>query len=741
MVHDCEHAATDDTDRHVWSVPSGVTVALLHDAKTTIDVAVVMVVPIALGAFALQVMQSRHDSEPDLDVVAQGLARSVAEQREYFLRQVLGVSYTQEPAGVEYSAPAARELPLTAENLLMHWQTLRPSRHVDGSLDTIADFYLSGSVPHKRLVIMGAPGSGKSVLASRLTTALIGKATRSANDHSVTPVPVWLSLPGCDIDPANAPTRQRAALQDWLARQLASSYGVRGSLARRLLELGMVLPVLDGLDELDFDHAVAVLHGLNGRPQQPVIITTRHKEYGRLITGVDSDHETLVIRDATHIALCPMTESVIVNYIESTLTPRQWQKWADILSEIRSGGAVTNLLSRPLYLTFAILAYRDSNAPEDLLELSLNPDEAMTPLVGLAVPTLVRGSPIAKERNWDPNQVMHWLTSIAVHVHENAARTGPDIVLPDLWSLGARRGSNGPAWWRTLMPRLFAGLSVGMVCALALALVTCLAAGVMSGPMAGLAGGLVVGVVGWLLVGWIVFRGSRTTAPIKRVAGSITWKYLVLRVSNTSWSSRLTVLISSAMGVLTLASLNDEITPHSTGIAPAAAVWLPAIVSMSGLFLLFILGDEPDTVRLCRDLLRQGLKYSLMTGLITGLTLVVAFSTMFLPSILTGRRSGNLVDYRDASILILAYGLIIGIVCGMTIGRGWVWLRYFIGTRVAIRAGDLPRDVSGFLDWGLDVGLFRMSGYSLQFRHHRLYTALLNLSTDRAYTERLQGRR
>ncbi|GAB3890288.1 hypothetical protein GCM10029964_061560 [Kibdelosporangium lantanae] len=112
-----------------------------------------------------------------------------------------------------------------------------PHRNDGGRLDDVADLFLR--VPSGRLVVVGEPGAGKTVLALRLTLALVER--RGAGD----PVPVLLSLASWDP--------RREGLRDWLAARLVADYAglVRsGRFARELVETGRVVPVLDGLDEM-----------------------------------------------------------------------------------------------------------------------------------------------------------------------------------------------------------------------------------------------------------------------------------------------------------------------------------------------------------------------------------------------------------------------------------------------------------------------------------------------------------
>lgn len=88
----------------------------------------------------------------------------------------------------------------------------------------------------QRLVITGAPGSGKTVLAIELILGLLEQ--RAAAD----PVPVRISAAGWD---------PRTGVQPWLIAHLVQTFRLREVTARALVEAHQVLPVIDGLDEMD----------------------------------------------------------------------------------------------------------------------------------------------------------------------------------------------------------------------------------------------------------------------------------------------------------------------------------------------------------------------------------------------------------------------------------------------------------------------------------------------------------
>lgn len=138
----------------------------------------------------------------------------------------------------------------------------------------------SERVPTRRLVILGEPGAGKSVLMIRLLQDLI---ERRANGE---PVPVLFSLASWD---------PHQPLKSWMADQLRRTHpglataaplavnladtteAGSSDLALHLLNAGRVLPMFDGFDELPPSQHATALDMLNRAlpARQPLVLTSR----------------------------------------------------------------------------------------------------------------------------------------------------------------------------------------------------------------------------------------------------------------------------------------------------------------------------------------------------------------------------------------------------------------------------------------------------------------------------------
>ncbi|MEU2515212.1 WD40 repeat domain-containing protein [Streptomyces syringium] len=153
---------------------------------------------------------------------------------------------------------------------------LRLDGRLDGRFDEataqLAEGY--GRVRSGRLVVLGEPGAGKTVLAILLALGLLKTRTPGG------PVPVLLAA--SSWDPVCEP------LDDWIVHTLASSYySGRRDIPRRLLDRGLLLPILDGLDEIPESSRRSAIHAINRAlgGDRPIVVTCRSAEYEDVIEG------------------------------------------------------------------------------------------------------------------------------------------------------------------------------------------------------------------------------------------------------------------------------------------------------------------------------------------------------------------------------------------------------------------------------------------------------------------------
>jgi predicted NACHT family NTPase len=140
-------------------------------------------------------------------------------------------------------------------------------------------------VPTGRLVVLGEPGAGKTMLMVRLVLDLL--ARRAAGG----PVPFLASIASWN------PEEQE--LRNWLADELLIDHAALArppaegrtepTQAAALLASGLVLPVLDGLDEIPEQVRGPAIRQINHslRPGEHVIVTCRTRQYRDAVRSKD----------------------------------------------------------------------------------------------------------------------------------------------------------------------------------------------------------------------------------------------------------------------------------------------------------------------------------------------------------------------------------------------------------------------------------------------------------------------
>lgn len=660
-------------------VAAGVVAMFARDLTRLTMVATVISLPLVVFGFGVTLVAASPPAV--LEGVAERLRSEVLAGREDFLRRVQGTEWDQDPADLRFTPPEGGELPERVEAMLVHWVPVGVGDEAGGTLASAAAYYRSTRAKaNGRLLIAGAGGAGKTVLASRLAADLCDDSRPGGR------VPVWLSLTGCDIDPGARDADLEQLLDAWMVGQLRAVYGVPGRAGRALLQDGRILPVLDGLDEIGPSQARTVIRALNQGHRGPVVITCRTANYeGVGDVGQDTVAAPILV-DAAHVIVRPLGPDEIADYLGDLVGPQDQARWKNVLDAVRTGHPVAGVLGNPLLLSFAYRTYREAGDPGELLTLTR--DTALAALARPAIRATVRASPAAREHGWDPARVVAWLENLATHQHRHARGSEYDIFLPDLWRLGGKAA-------RWALPASLAAAAAALGISVA-------AAGRLTTPLLPLGGIL-------LLVAW----------------GSASLRFGIKRVSPPRDSSGWLRVVGSGLGVGLAVVLGSGLEV-GLGVGRRVSLGVGLAVLMVGLVFFLVFGPADGlggglagtvtAARNCGELARQCISYSLVAGLGLGLVGGLVFGLLF------GLGAG------------LGGGLAGGLAGGLVDGNGSAWVRYRVGAVAASRRGLMPRTLSTFLDWGLEAGIFRMSGYMLQFRHRDFYQALLAAGADAAHT-------
>ncbi|MFD3928342.1 NACHT domain-containing protein [Streptomyces sp. NPDC058614] len=343
---------------------------------------------------------ARLSPEDRLNGLADQLATAVQEQwrAEWRLRSL------QDPDPLQVSWMSAD--PWLAD----HRVNIGGPADLSGSLEHIADIF--GQVPSRRLVLLGSPGSGKTVTAMRFTLDTLEQ--RRPGD----PVPVLFSLSSWRPD--------HESLRDWMVASLTTTYP-GATWSRELLSADRVLPVLDGIDEIPASVRAHAIRRLNAELDlgNPALLTCRTQTYADVVEAEDA------VTAAAVIELQPLTLQDASAYLLRTARPirgpggQRATSWDPVVARLRSqpdepaARALREALATPLMVSLARTVYSDGSAdPAELLTSHFhNPAALEQHLLDAFVPAAFRDAPPAVG-----DDARRWLGFLARHLQEQQTR-------------------------------------------------------------------------------------------------------------------------------------------------------------------------------------------------------------------------------------------------------------------------------------------------------------------------------
>jgi WD40 repeat protein len=610
---------------------------------------------------------------------------------------------------------------------------LRLRGQIDGELDDATDHIATEyrKIPSGRLVVLGEPGAGKSVLAILLTLGLLRSRASGAA------VPVLLSAASWD------PTA--SDLDAWIVETVAKSYYQgQSEVPRRLLRHGLILPIIDGLDEiLESARRTAVEHvnratGAN----RPVVVTCRAREYEDLVTD-----GAPVLRRAPTVEVAPVAAGDLIDYFAGVDWP-PGTDWTPVFAELRDDptAPVSAALTTPLMISFARIVYqRLGGAPALLLDRdrfagrhSVEDYLADKVVDAAYAPSFGPGGP--DQPMWNAADARRWLTFLATYLHRNHER---DLVW---WTLSHRLLSR---WWA---PAVGAVSGVGVLIAISAWIAVFDPGGDVGlystlwyGSMIATAFGGVVTVM-WYAAdghppGRLSFTSHGTSARLRsgfRIglaavaipAGPVLASMAAAISFGTGWSTYLADMFAEFAGAAIAVAL-------CVGAALAVHSWLeaPPVYSASA--------GPQEQVRQDRALSWWGtLAVATVVGLLvlpaaaigSGIgSLLVQASTDWsgwpgypaLPALFTARFR-DLTDLRFPNVAItVGVAMVLpGVLVGLTLLLTRAWPRFVVARTWLAARGHLPLRLLAFLADARQREILRQRGGVYQFRHVRLQEQL-----------------
>jgi hypothetical protein len=530
------------------------------------------------------------------------------------------------------------------------------------------------------LLILGAPGTGKTTLLLELAQGLLDRAQRD-NGYRI---PVVFNLSSWAV--------HRKPLVEWLVDELNDRYDVPRGMGQAWVDDERILPLLDGLDEVVREHradcveAINVFRGDHGLV--PLVVCSRVEEYEPL---------TAKLRLSGAVVIQPMTREQVDDYLARTGQPL-----TGVREALQADETLYELFDTPLMLSIAALTYQDASVQP--MHVIGSTEERRKHLFAAYVDAMF--SRRGKEHPYTRAQAERWLEWLA----RQMADCGQSVfylewMQPD-W-LSVRVQWRLVAWGLAIVLGLVLGASGGLT----LGLISGLAYGSTTGLAFGSVAGLVLGLVGVLYIG--VSIHDRDIRPAERLH----WSWSAVRANfRTILVFALVVGVSIGIGLGSLAGLSlGLVTGLVFGLVCSLCGGL--VSGLVGGLVFGLIAREMDA----RTLPNEGMLHSAQSGLVAGL---IAGLVVGLVGCAIGGTVGGIVGgWVGGLVIALAFGLgsapIFGLVGGLEVG-GRACLQHLV-LRLLLWQNDFaPLSYVRFLDYAAERIFLRKVGGGYIFVHRLL---------------------
>lgn len=455
--------------------------------------------------------------------------------------------------------------------------------------DSAKDIHQVFEDMHGELLILGQPGSGKTILLLQLAEKLIAEARTDARK----PIPVVFNL--------SSWAAKRPPFHEWLIEQLKNNYGVNKKQAEAWIGAEKLLPLLDGLDEVAEVARDACVAAINTFREiyrlTDVAVCSRVNDYDVLTHRLDVEGA---------ITLQPLSDAQIADYLRG-------DDLMGVRELIAQEDAARTAAGSPFLLNVMKLVYRDrpyEGSPATQLKLAAGVTEEQRRYDILSeYETYVLDSNPTQQPKPDTRNYLRWL---AGQLYERELIV---FYLEDLQPDWLRDEKHFRQFRWSI--RLTVGLSVGLVLWLFL--------GLLIGSFVGLFLGLLFGVLVGLNDGEL-FEMNEIDIRDNLVRFSLSREWLLFGVLVGLLSGILTGLIFGRLSMLffcllvgLLVGLRDSLdapVDASQRVYPAQSV---KKTLLNGLFGVVFAGPLFGVLVGLILTLFFGLSFGLLAGLFFGL--------------------------------------------------------------------------------------------------------------------------
>lgn len=506
------------------------------------------------------------------------------------------------------------------------------------------------------LLILGEPGSGKTILLLDLARELL---IRAEGDPSH-PIPVIVNL-------SSWATKQ-PPLAAWLIDQLQLVYKVPTRLCKAWLEHDQWLLLLDGLDEVEASVRAACIEAINtyrGEHFAPLVVCSRTHDYL-------AQEARFALPSA--VVVQPLQEQQVTEYLKRVGKPM-----SSVRAALRTNATLRQLITTPLMLSIVILTYRDRTL-KDLPELG-STEEQHQQIFERYVERM-----LAKRTTGDftPEQTRYWLTWLARQMKQHQLTEFYLERLQLNWLPSER---------------------LQMICKIFIKITTGLLFGLIGGLVAGLLFGLVSGLILGSAIALLYGLDNRVfTNPVD----NLIWSW------NRFWQGlRSAPRFTAFYGLVTGFFAGLPAGRHFgliVGLLYGLVVWLVTVLAF-GLLVGLRAGIDSSQINEHLHIRpNQGIRNSAWNAL--RISLIGFLISFLLYGLVFGLAFGLLSGLKNGLIQGSLFGLLLGLVNG-----GGICLQHYALRYILWRRGSIPWHYVSFLEEASGRILLQKVGGGYRFIH------------------------
>lgn len=543
------------------------------------------------------------------------------------------------------------------------------------------------------LLILGEPGSGKTVLLLELTRQAIDRARRESHQ----PIPIVFDL---------SSWRSEKTLSDWLVDEFWNTYQITSRVAQYWLNQDKLLLLLDGLDEVkrDLEKCVIAINTFRKDHQVQLVVSSRNVEYSTSPTK-------LIIHGA--IQLQPLTIHKIYKYLAKV-----WDGHRIVSQILDQDPELRKLLQTPLMLSVIALAYPHS-ALDGLSTINTVEDKRRH-LFDEFIPKMFEREREKKTNRtaYPDEQAVRWLAWLAQKMRE---RNLQSFALEDLQ----------PDWLHSKIQREQHKWATVVADGLFLGLIGWLFRDLVRGPVTSIAFAVSLGAVG-------MFFTWRFMSVFNQPTDKIQWSWinfmtgLVAEIRNgwRLWKGKWSVLILVSITGFVLGIIFGVMGGLVAGLIGVLGglILIPIIAVWYGLYVGFLTAIVSGLTRSTikdrtnqEQRTEQGVWSSLKNGL-KGMVVVGLYIAM-----IVGLISSLFGGFNQGVRTGLGYGLLFGFGVAFKVYGGLFFLSHFTLRWLLYRAGSIPWNYVSFLKYATRCGLLYQVGGGFRFFHDMLMDHLASM--------------